>query len=304
MTYAIIGTGAIGGYYGAMLQRSGKEVHFLLHSDYEEVRRDGLRVLSPKGDFTLPQVHAYRHATDMPKADVVIVALKTTRQPLLAELLPPLLKPTTTVVLIQNGIGVEEEVQRLVPQARLAAGVAFICVDKPSAGTIRHQQMGRLVVAPFSCEESDAAAIVDDLTNAGLVARTGTHAEERWNKAIWNMPFNGLCTVLHATTDQTVNEPHSRALVRELMLEVIGAARALGVTTLTERHADDSIAYTESMTPYSPSMKLDFEQFRPMEIEYLYHRPVAMGEAAGMPMPRLKMLAAQLELIEKHHQRP
>ena len=77
LSYAIIGTGAIGGYYGACLQRAGNQVHFLLHSDYQHVKENGLIIESPKGNFTLPRVQAYQDARRMPASDVVIVTLKT-----------------------------------------------------------------------------------------------------------------------------------------------------------------------------------------------------------------------------------
>ena len=102
MTYAIVGTGAIGGYYGAKLARAGRDVHFLLHHDYEYVRANGLRVDSCDGDFCLPQVNAYNTPQQMPKSDVVLVGLKSTNQHLLRSLLPPLLHDRTLVVLIQN----------------------------------------------------------------------------------------------------------------------------------------------------------------------------------------------------------
>ena len=89
MNYAIVGTGAIGGFYGARLSRVGKEVHFLLHSDYEYVAEHGLRVDSCDGDFLLDHVNAYASTESMPKVDVVIVALKTTRNHLLTTLLTP-----------------------------------------------------------------------------------------------------------------------------------------------------------------------------------------------------------------------
>ena len=113
MKYAIIGTGAGGGYYGGRLANAGHDVHFLLHSDYEYVRENGFHVESCNGSFHLPRPNVYRSVHDMPQADVVIVALKTTRNALLAELLPPLLHPQTLVLLIQNGIGLEPDVQKM-----------------------------------------------------------------------------------------------------------------------------------------------------------------------------------------------
>lgn len=79
LKYAVIGTGAIGGYYGARLQQAGCEVHFLLRSDYAQVRENGLIIESISGDFALPEVNAYSDPAQMPPVDVVIVALKRAR---------------------------------------------------------------------------------------------------------------------------------------------------------------------------------------------------------------------------------
>ena len=113
-TYAILGTGALGGYYGACLQRAGLDVHFLLHSDYEHVCQHGLVIESPDGNFTLPHVNAYSNVAKMPPCDVVVVALKTTQNYLLPEMLPAVVKDDGVVLVLQNGLGIEEEVARIV----------------------------------------------------------------------------------------------------------------------------------------------------------------------------------------------
>ena len=150
LTYAVIGTGAIGGYYGAKLAHAGHNVHFLLHSDYEHVRQHGLKVSSCDGDFELQNVQAYADTHAMPQADVVLVGLKSTNQHLLRSLLPPLLKDDTVVVLIQNGIGLEADVQSWFPHLRLAAGLAFICSAKTAPGHVRHQGYGSINIGNYS----------------------------------------------------------------------------------------------------------------------------------------------------------
>ena len=103
--YGVIGSGAIGGFYGSKLAHAGKEVHFLFHSDYHFVCENGLQVDSCDGSFHLDGVNAYQHTIDMPKCDVILVGLKSINNGLLLEMLPPLLHPKSLVILIQNGIG-------------------------------------------------------------------------------------------------------------------------------------------------------------------------------------------------------
>ena len=295
MRYAVVGAGAIGGYYGAKLAYSGQEVHFLLHSDYQYVKERGFQVDSCDGSFHLPQVNVYQHTEDMPQCDVVIVGLKTINNHLLPQLLPPLLHERTAVVLIQNGIGVEADVQQMFPGVQLIAGLAFICSAKTEPGRVNHQCYGSINLGNYSCrDEALFAQILADFNAAGVTAASVPYAEARWKKAVWNMPFNGMTVALDTQTDLLLKNPATRALIREQMMEVIGAAQALGVSALTEEFADKMIAMTDAMTPYSPSMKLDYDFHRPMEIHYLYTRPIELAAEAGFAMPRLKMLEAEL----------
>ena len=299
MTYGVIRTGAIGGFYGAKLARLGREVHFLLHSDYDYVREHGLRVRSPQGDFHISHPLVYKDSCEMPQCDVVLVALKTTNNHLLASLLPPLLHSRTLVLLIQNGIGVEEDVQRMFPSAYLAAGLAFICSSKTEPGVVNHQFYGSLNIGNYSCpDDSLIQHLLDDLHAAGIEAQSFAYEKARWRKAVWNMPFNGMTVALECQTLDLMKHPETRRLVFEQMMEVCRAATALGVPDVDEPFAHKMMQMTDDMVPYSPSMRLDWDFRRPMEIHYLYTRPLQMAREAGVPMPRLEMLEAELRFME------
>ena len=298
MKYAIIGTGAIGGFYGARLDKAGFEVHFLLHTDYQYVVDHGLTIDSCDGNFTLPSPKVYDSTSEMPQCDVVIVALKTTQNHLLPSLLPPLLKPDTIILLIQNGIGVEADVQQLCPSQPIAAGMAFICSAKAGPGHINHQFYGNINIGNYSCHNPQRYnQMLADFRAAGIGAADVEYLEARWKKAVWNMPFNGMTVALNTTTNRLLSCESTHRLIYDQMLEVIGAAQALGVKNLDTRFADKMIANTIKMPPYSPSMKLDFDFHRPMEINYLYTRPIAEARAAGFAMPKLEMLEAELQFI-------
>ena len=298
MKYAIIGTGAIGGFYGARLDKAGFEVHFLLHTDYQYVVDHGLTIDSCDGNFTLPSPKVYDSTSEMPQCDVVIVALKTTQNHLLPSLLPPLLKPDTIILLIQNGIGVEADVQQLFPSQPIAAGMAFICSAKAGPGHINHQFYGNINIGNYSCHNPQRyGQMLADFHAAGIGAADVEYLEARWKKAVWNMPFNGMTVALNTTTNRLLSCESTHRLIYDQMLEVIGAAQALGVKNLDTRFADKMIANTIKMPPYSPSMKLDFDFHRPMEINYLYTRPIAEARAAGFAMPKLEMLEAELQFI-------
>lgn len=300
MRYGVIGTGAIGGYYGARLTQSGQEVHFLLHKDYDYVKEHGLQVDSCNGSFHLDEPHVYRQTGDMPQCDVVLVCLKSVNNHLLRELLPPLLQPSTLVVLIQNGIGVEQDVAQMFPGLRLAAGLAFICSAKTEPGRIDHQCYGQINLGNYSCDDPALVEqVVADFNAAGVKAGLVEYQEARWKKAVWNMPFNGMTVALNTQTNLLLQHEATRQLIREQMLEVIGAAQHLGVKNIDASFAEKMIKMTDEMTPYSPSMKLDFDFHRPMEIHYLYTRPLQIAREAGFRMPKLEMLEAELRFLSK-----
>ena len=299
MRYGIIGAGAIGGYYGAKLAHAGQEVHFLLRSDYEYVRQHGLQVDSCDGSFHLADVNVYLHTEDMLPCDVVLVCLKSVNNGKLQSLLPPLLHDHTLVVLIQNGIGVEEDVQKMFPKVQLAAGLAFICSAKTQPGIVSHQCYGSINLANYSCrDETQMQAVVDEFRQAGIETGLVEYHEARWKKAVWNMPFNGMTVALHTQTDLLLKNKATRQLIREQMIEVVNTAQHLGVKNLDVAFIDKMIDMTDAMTPYSPSMRLDYDFHRPMEIYYLYTRPLEIAREAGCRMPKLEMLEAELWFLE------
>jgi 2-dehydropantoate 2-reductase len=228
------------------------------------------------------------------------VCLKSVNNHLLRELLPPLLQPATLVVLIQNGIGVEQDVAQMFPGLRLAAGLAFICSAKTEPGRIDHQCYGQINLGNYSCDDPALVEqVVADFNAAGVKAGLVEYQEARWKKAVWNMPFNGMTVALNTQTNLLLQHEATRQLIREQMLEVIGAAQHLGVKNIDASFAEKMIKMTDEMTPYSPSMKLDFDFHRPMEIHYLYTCPLQIAREAGFRMPKLEMLEAELRFLSK-----
>ncbi len=302
MKYAIIGSGAIGAYYGAKLAYSGQDVEFLFHSDYEYVKQNGLKVKSCDGDFYLPEIKAFDSTEKMAKADVVLVGLKSTNEHLLYKVLTPLLHSETLVVLIQNGIGLEADLQEKFPGLQIAAGLAFICSAKTEPGVVNHQCYGSINFGNFSCKNQQTIDnLVADFRAAQIEANEVEYHEARWKKAVWNMPFNGMTVALNTQTNKLLANLDTEALIYAQMKEVIDAAQACGVKNLDYSFADKMIAMTKAMVPYSPSMKLDFDFRRKMEIYYIYSRPIEEAKKAGYQMHKLQMLEAELKFIEANY---
>ena len=299
--YAIVGVGGIGGYYGGRLAQSGQEVHFLCRSDYQHIKEHGLKVESVKGDFHLTQVNAYNDAKQMPPCDVILVCTKTLSNYQLKEILPPLVHQDSLVILVQNGLGMEQTLAQALPGIKIAGATAFICSFKVGRGHIRHAEYGELSLSPYhACVADSLKQVALDLQQAGIPTQYVDDLNYlRWKKLVWNIPYNGLTVLMNASTDKLTFDADSRPLLQDLMREVIEAAAACGATIPFD-FIDKMIASTEKMTPYSPSMKLDYEASRPMEIDTMYTCPILTARAAGYEMKKTAVLEQQLRFKEIH----
>jgi 2-dehydropantoate 2-reductase len=303
-TYAILGTGALGGFYGAKLQKAGHEVHFLLRSDYLKVSRHGLIIDSKNGNFTLPQVHAYNDVEKMPRCDVVVVALKTTQNHLLPKLLPPVIKNDGVVLVLQNGLGVEEDITHIAKDVRVVGGLCFLCSNKIGAGHIHHVDYGQITLGEYAPNYHPTGTtetieqIAADFQSAGIsIDLTEDLLQGRWQKLVWNIPYNGLSVILNARTDELMANIHTRQLVEQLMYEVAAAAKSTE-RLISDRFIQIMLDYTEKMKPYRTSMKIDYDEGRPLEVEVIFGNPLRKAQAAGVNLPLVSCLYQQLKFLD------
>src|SRR5665647_578854 len=220
LRYGVIGTGALGGYYGGLLARAGQEVHFLFRSDYKHVLKYGLQIDSVNGDFHLNEVNAYPSAQEMPVCDVILVCLKTTANHILPGLLKPLLHSKSVVVLLQNGLGLEEDLSARLPDVAIAGGLAFICSNKVGLGHIKHLDFGKLIIGSYNVPDQEVLnQVVSDFQQTGIHAEYAPDLKfARWQKLAWNIPFNGMTVVLNTTTERLMVNEHTRQLALEMIL--------------------------------------------------------------------------------------
>lgn len=303
--YAVIGTGAIGGYYGAQLAAAGHAVHLVARSDLDAVRRHGLRVDSPGGDLLVHPASVVGSAAEVPAVDLVLVTTKTSPDIDVADLVGPQAASGAAVVLMQNGLGIEASAAASLPGATILGAMCFMCSNRVAPGHIRHLDYGAVTIGEHAADEHAGAGITpavlafaDDLVGAGVSARPIANlAAGRWKKLVWNIAYNGLSVVLDAQTDELMAQPDTRALVVELMREVAGGAAACG-HPIDDAFIDEMIATTDAMTPYRTSMKLDAEAGRPLEIDAIYRAPVEAARAAGFAMTRTDTVLTQLAFID------
>ena len=301
---AVVGSGAIGSYYGAKLAHAGSDVHFLMRGDLGDIRRDGIFVRGEGENFRVAKINCYNSTVEIGPCDLVIVAVKATSNSDVVDLVPPLLHDRTMLLTLQNGLGNDEFLAGHFGIERVLGGLCFIALHRASRTEIERYAYGHIVLGEFGrAPQAQTREVAAEFNRASVQCTvTDDLALERWRKLIWNIPFNGL-SILGGGIDTAtiVGDKDLRQVTLALMDEVITAANKCG-------HALPSDAWrehmerSEKMGPYKPSTLLDWEAGRPLEIEPIWGEPSRRAAAAGGQMPRTEMIYAFLKQLDKTHQ--
>lgn len=324
---AILGAGALGLYYGGRLARAGNDVRFLARSDLAHLREHGIRVdITPDNDtFTLPggSFLVAADPVEIGPVDLVVVSLKATANDQLAKLLPPLMHKDTTVLMIQNGLGVDEAAAAVAGPERTVGGLCFICVNRIGPGHAECTMAGVVVAGEFGGRPASARthALAGLFRDAGIkLTVTDNLAEARWKKLVWNIPFNGLSVTGGSApgdplpsspdakpagidTEKILADPDMTADVWALMGEVQAAAAAHGIV-IPDDFVRHQVERTYPMGPYKPSTMLDYAAGKPIELEPIWGEPLRRARAAGVKTPRLAALYQRMSELCQMHRGP
>ena len=295
-TIAVVGSGALGLYYGGRLVRAGNAVRFLARGDLAVLRERGIVVRAPEGHFTLPNVTVADTPEAIGPVELVVITLKATANDQLARLLPPLLHAGTVVVNLQNGLGVDEAVAAVVGAERTVGGLCFVGVNRLAPGIVECKVPGQIVAGEFvGAAQSRTRELAALFGRAGVdMQLSDSLASARWHKLVWNVAFNGLTVVGGGiTTAEVLATPALAAEVDALMREVQAIAAAHGVV-ISDAFLVEQLARTRPLGEYKPSTLLDFLAGKALEVEPIWGEPLRRAQALGVPAPRLASLYAAL----------
>lgn len=301
---AVVGTGAIGSYYGGKLAAAGRDVHFLVRGDLSDVRRDGLRIQGEGEELHVANVQAYSSTKEIGPCDLVLIAIKATANAHLLDLIPPLLHQNTILMTMQNGLGNEEFLAGHFGAERVMAGLCFICLSRTSRTTVEcydhgHLSIGEFNRPPLPRTREIAAAFQKSGVRCSVVENL---VLERWRKLVWNIPFNGLSILAGgADTAKILADESLRAVTVATMHEVVDAANRCGII-LEKESVAEQMKRTETMGNYKPSTLLDYEAGKPLEIEPIWGEPLRRARAAGAITPRMEMIYALLKHLDGKQQ--
>ncbi len=295
---AIVGSGAIGLYYGGRLAQAGENVKFLLRSDFDEISRNGLKVESTDGDFDLPKVQAFRTPEEIGPVDLVIVCWKATANASLPDVLPPLLHCATEVLTLQNGLGNCEAIAEIVGPERVLGGLCFVCINRLSPGLVSHTAGGKIMVGEYAeGAEGRSEEIAHRFKAAGIPCSAADNLRRaQWEKLIWNVPFNGLSVAEGGvTTDVLLANRATEDRIRTIMEEVVAAANAQGLG-VESSWIEWNIERTRPMGPYKPSTMIDFVEGRELELGPIWEEPIRRAKEAGVAVPEMERVLAEMKL--------
>ena len=296
----IIGAGAIGGFYGALLAKAGAEVAVVCHSDYDHVKQQGFIIESYIfGTWTFTPSHVLKSAADyQDTVDYVLLCTKVIPSIDRVALIRPAVTANTAIVFIQNGVEIEQEIVDAFPENEIISGLAYICSHKTKQGKILHQAYGRLALGTLPDSVSHKTARLCELfEHAGIECNTTENiVTERWKKCVWNAPFNPLSVLSGGLSTLDILKSQE-AFVRCIMQEICRIAEAVG-HQLPDTIIDVNIAITYGMLPYKTSMLLDYENGRLMETEVILGNALRAGKRAGLKIPYLESIYALMKLRE------
>lgn len=301
MRFAVVGSGAVGGYFGAKLAHSGQDVTFIARGAHlEAIRRDGLRIQSPTlGDFVV-QAPAHDDPARVGTVDVVLFAVKAYDNRDALRLLPPLVGPESVVLTLQNGVDSADEVAAAVSEARVLGGTTYVATALETPGVITQTGVHRSIIFGEVFGDRDRISdrvqrIADVMAPADIqVTPVADGRVPIWDKFVYLAPFSGFTGAARLAIGGIWGDPHVRDMFYAAAREVAALAAAEGVRISEDRFA----RLEEYMTNIPPttrsSLLIDLEMGKRIEVEALQGAAVRRAARHGVPMPIIATLYAAL----------
>jgi 2-dehydropantoate 2-reductase len=285
---AIMGSGGIGGYYGAMLQNGGADVTFIARgAQLAALRQNGIAVEGVK-PVQLPQVKATDDPATIGKVDMVIFSVKLRDTESAARQILPIIGPDTGIISLQNGVQKDDMLSPIVGREHLLGGAAYIGVSVVRPGVIRKAgTMERLAFGEFDNKVSARAQAFLDACKAGNIVTDipPDISLELWQKFVVIVTMSSITSSMRSTIGPIRANPLTRQFALDLMREVVAVGRAKGIA-LDPDFAEKRIAHVDGMAPeMRASMALDLELGRPLELPWLAGAVVDLGAEKGVPTP-------------------
>ena len=290
MKIAVMGAGALGGYFGGRLAEAGHEVWLIARGAHlDALKRDGLRIVSPKGDLHLPDIHATGDPAEAGPADAVLFCVKNRDVEGAANALKPLLGPESFAITVQNGVTAWERLADVIGRERVLPAVVRMPADIAEPGLIRHgAPLDMITFGEVSGQRTARVeALFEDLRAAGVTPQIHDNIiHDVWMKFCFQSVFASLTSLTRLDAGPLRDVAETRALWRTAIDEAYGVGKAV-VPDLPEEVADAAWRMATEFIPDNvhASMLDDLNRKRPIELEYLSGDVVRLGARHGVPTP-------------------
>jgi 2-dehydropantoate 2-reductase len=301
MRIAVMGTGAVGGYFGAKLAAAGDDVVFITRPRHlSALRRDGLRIESPNGDLYVRNGFFTDSPADAGAVDLVLFCVKSYDTTKAAAALAPMITKSTAILSLQNGIDNPEKIAGFWGTERTLAGVVYIGAELSGPGVIQHSSGGKIVLGRMNGHAAETAQSVEQtLSRAAIPCAISSAIEQvQWAKLLWNAPFCAVSCLTRSTVREIVESEALTNLIRDCMEEVRAAARTRGIDLKTELF-DQTLAFSGGLGDFKPSMLQDLEAGKPLEYDALNGLVVRLLDQAGEQAPINKVFHNTLSFLDK-----
>ena len=299
MRIAVMGSGGLGGYFGARLALGGADVRFIARGRHlQAMRSDGLRVEGPE-PLHVARVDATDDPAEVGVVDLVMFCVKLWDTEAALQQIRPLVGPRTAIVSFQNGVLKDQSLRAAYDTAQIMGGVGYVATTIDRPGVIRQTgPMQRLLFGEFDGARSPRGlAFLDACLAGGINAELSDHIlREIWQKFVFLVALSGTTTTMRMRIGPIRSNPQTRAFLLDLMREVVAVGRAHGVD-LAEDFAERRLQLADDVAPdMTSSMHHDLERGNPLEVRWLAGAVVELGRAKGVPTPLNRAVADILAL--------
>ena len=301
MRIAIMGSGAVGGYFGAKLAAAGNELTFIARGPHlAAMRRSGLRIDTPNGNLHVHKAVFTDNPAAARTADLVLFCVKSYDTEIAAKVLAPRLDDRTLILSLQNGVDNVEKLTGFWSVERIFAGVVYIGAELHSPGVIRHSSGGKIIFGRLDGTAGAAAELIErTLSGAGVgCAISASILAVQWAKLLWNAPFCAISCLTGANAKEIAESEVLARLALDCMAEVQVAARTRGID-LARSLFEETIAFSRGLGAFKPSMLQDLEARKPLEYEAFNGLVVRLLRQAGEAAPVNQSLYALLQQLDK-----
>jgi 2-dehydropantoate 2-reductase len=300
MRIAIMGTGAVGGFFGAKLAVTGHEVAFIARGEHlRALCANGLQVTSPAGDLKVRALFT-DDAKKIGQVDLILFCVKSYDTEAAAQQLKPLVSDSTRILSLQNGVDNADKLAQVFSRDQILPAVVYVGAQLTAPGVITHSNGGRIIFGQSDGGSDEWSKLLrQTLSDAGISCEISLAIEKmQWTKLLWNAPFCAISCLARANVKQIVESESLTALVLECMTEVQAAARTRDVELLREQF-HEVIAFSRTLGEFKPSMLQDLEAGKPLEYEAFNGIVVQTLRQAGIPAPINQTFYATLGFLDR-----